>query len=337
MNQQAPIDSGFGAATTAAEVIRGCDLRGKTAIVTGGYSGLGLETARVLHSAGAKVIVPAHDLSKAAKALAGLDGVAIEALDLLDPASIDAFVERFLASGRPLAIMVNSAGIAGGLTGPLTLDARGYEIHFATNHLGHFQLVTRLWPALRQARGARVVMVSAWAHSRSPIFFEDIHFQHREYAPWLAYAQSKTANVLMAVAVDARGKADGIRAFALHPGSIVATGLSRNMPPEQLRTLGVVDENGQIIIDPARNMKTVAQGAATGVWCATSPQLDGIGGVYCENCDIAPLVSGAIADNPPGSRALGVVPHAIDPQAAERLWRVSEQLVFGHPTEWIGG
>jgi NAD(P)-dependent dehydrogenase (short-subunit alcohol dehydrogenase family) len=320
---QKPIGSGFGAASTAGDVIKGIDLSGKIAIVTGGYSGIGVETARAIRSAGARVIVPTRDRDKAATALRGID-VEVETMDLLDPASIDAFTERFVGGGRPLHILVNSAGIGGA---PLTRDARGYESHFATNHLGHFQLAMRLWPALRRASGARVVAVSAWAHSRAPIVFEDPNFEHREYVPWMAYGQSKTANILFALALDERAKAYGVRAFSLHPGSIVSTGLSKYLPSELLRAAGLVDEGGNPIIDPAKNMKTVEQGAATSVWCATSPQLAGIGGVYCQNSDIAPLVTEALAANPIGSMALGVMPHAVDLQAADRLWSLSEQLL----------
>ena len=320
---QKPIGSGFGAASTAGDVIEGIDLSGKIAIVTGGYSGIGVETVRAIRSAGARVIVPTRDRDKAATALAGID-VEIEAMDLLEPDSIDAFAARFLASGHPLHILVNSAGIGGA---PQTRDARGYELHFATNHLGHFQLAMRLWPALRQANGARVVAVSAWAHSRAPMVFEDPNFEHRDYIPWMAYGQSKTANILFALALDERAIADGVRAFSLHPGSIVSTGLSKYVPSELLRAAGLVDEDRNPILDPAKNLKTVEQGAATSVWCATSPQLDGMGGVYCQNSDIAPLVSETLAANPIGSMALGVMPHAVDPQAADRLWSLSEQLL----------
>jgi NAD(P)-dependent dehydrogenase (short-subunit alcohol dehydrogenase family) len=335
---QAPIHSGFGAASTAAEVIQGCDLGGKIAVVTGGYSGIGLETVRALRSAGAKVIVPARDRDKAATALKGVDGVEIEAMDLLDPASIDAFAERFFAFGQPLHIVVNSAGI---MANPLTRDARGYESQFATNHLGHFKLVARLWPALRQANGARVVSVSSWGHRHSRFVFEHPNFERRNYDRWLAYGQSKTANILFALALDCRGKAEGVRAFSLHPGSIVGTGLEKHLSLEELRAAGVIDENGKPILDPAKNLKTAEQGAATSVWCATSPQLAGMGGVYCENCDIAPLVpeeDGAKGSNDPltqhgdairrvGSRPLGVMPYAVDPKAADRLWSLSEQLL----------
>lgn len=158
--------------------------------------------------------------------------------------------------------------------------------------------------------------------------FEDSNFEHRDYSPWMAYGQSKTANVLFALALDERARTHGVRAFSLHLGSIVDTGFSRYLSPEILRAVGMVDENGKPILDPAKGLKTVEQGAATSVWCATSPQLDGRGGVYCQDCDIAPLVSEELAVNQFGSMPLGVLPHAVDPQAADRLWRLSEHLVL---------
>lgn len=327
---QKPINSGFGATTTATEVLHGIDLSGKVAIVTGGYSGIGLETARVLRAAGAKVIVPARDLSKATAATHGISGIEIEPMDLMDPASIDAFAGKFLASGQPLHILVNSAGI---MASPLARDSRGYESQFSTNHLGHSQLVVRLWPALRRAKGARIVSVSSWGHRHSPIVFDDPNFQRRPYDRWLAYGQSKTGNILLAVAADERGKSENIRAFSLHPGGIVGTGLEKHLTREELRKAGVIDDHGQPVLDPSRGFKTVEQGASTSVWCATSPQLDGLGGVYCENCDIAPLVGAADEANRTseairqvGSRPLGVMPYAVDPTAAARLWTLSEQL-----------
>lgn len=323
---QTPIGSGFGKASTADEVIVGIDLTGKTAIVTGGYSGLGLETVRVFLAAGARVIVPARDVGRARTALAGLAAAEVWPMDLLDPASIDAFAERFLAERVPLQILVNSAGIMA--LPALTLDGRGHELQFATNHLGHFQLTLRLWPALQAAHGARVVAVSSLGHRFSPVVFEDIDFHDRAYDPFAAYGQSKTANALFAVALDRHGAADGIRAFAVHPGGIVETNLGKHIDLAMLRELGAIDAEGKAIIAPERGFKTPAMGAATQVWCATSPALADKGGVYCEDCDISmPLAP------PKGAYVLGdtlgqggVFPHAVDPAAAEKLWVLSEAL-----------
>lgn len=313
---QAPIDSGFGFKSTAEEVIAGCDLTGKIAIVTGGYSGIGLETARAFDSAGAHVVVPARDVAKAQNALSEIEGVEVARLDLIDPASVDAFAVEFLNSRRPLHILVNNAGI---MAVPLVRDSRGYESHFATNHLGHFQLTERLWPALVQADGARVISVSSRGHRFSGVDFEDWNFERRPYDKWVAYGQSKTANILFAVALDTRGKQDGVRAFSLHPGRIVETALARHMSANELRAAIGANELERETSDPTNYIKSIPEGAATSVWCATSPELDGMGGVYCEDCNIARIV-------PADSDGLGVRPHAIDPELAERLWTLSLTL-----------
>ncbi|MDB5561158.1 MAG: short-chain dehydrogenase/reductase [Hyphomicrobiales bacterium] len=313
---QTPIHSGFGAATTAAEAVRGRDLTGKVAIVTGGYAGMGLEITKALTSAGATVVVPARDHQKAEQALASVERVELEALDLMDAASVDGFADRFLASGRALHLLVNNAGI---MYSPLIRDARGNESQFSTNHLGHFQLAVRLWPALLRAGGARVVSVSSRGHLFAGVDLDDPNFETRAYDRRIAYGQSKSANALCAVALDARGAPNGIRAFSLHPGGVI-TDLTRYMSAEEIRASGFVDAEGRPVIDPARNMKTAEQGAATAVWCATSPQLDGLGGVYCENCDIAAAFP---ADS---TEMLGVRPWAMDPQLADRLWTLSERL-----------
>jgi NAD(P)-dependent dehydrogenase (short-subunit alcohol dehydrogenase family) len=319
---QSPLNSGFSAASTAQDVIRGIDLSGKTAIVTGGYSGIGTETTRVLVDAGARVIVPARDLAKARHTLANM-AVEVVPMDLFDPASIDAFADGFLASGAPLHLLINSAGV---MACPLTRDPRGYEAQFATNHLGHFQLVARLWPALVRADGARVVALSSLGHRFAPVDFDDPHFERREYDRWVAYGQSKTANALFAVALDQRGKQHGIRAFSVHPGRIV-TDLARYMSIEELQQVGGVDEQGRPIVDLARGMKSVMQGAATSVWAGTSALLDGLGGVYCEDCDIAALSPDEDATSPgSGITASGVRQWAIDPEGAETLWALSEKM-----------
>jgi len=307
--KQAPIHSGFGAQTTAREVIGNRRLDGLTALVTGGYAGVGLETTRSLSAAGATVIVPARTLDKARTALAGMDRVEIESLDLIDPKSIDALATRFLATGRPLHILINNAGI---MATPLVRDARGFESQLATNHLGHFQLTERLWPALVRANGARVFCLSSRGHARAGVDFDDPNFELRPYDKWIAYGQSKTATALFAVALDKRGEPHRIRAFSVHPGAVI-TELMRSMSEEEVKA--AVARAGEVGI-----FKDTEQGAATSVWCATSPQLEGVGGVYCEDCNIAEAVP---ADFP---EQRGVRPWAMDPSLAERLWTMSEEM-----------
>ena len=317
---QHPIPSGFNQDTTAEQVAAGVDLTGKTAIVTGGYAGIGRETVRVLAKAGATVIVGARDLAKATKNLAGVPGVDIRPLDLLDPKSIDAFAESFVAEGRPLHVLINNAGV---MANPLTRDARGYESQFATNHLGHFQLTARLWPALVAANRARVVNVSSRGHRFAPVDLDDPNFDRRPYDKWKSYGQSKTANVLFSVEVDRLGQTHGVRSFGLHPGAIIETDLSRHLTSDDLKAFGVTIEDGKMKFDASAApfaLKTVPQGAATTVWCATSRQLDGLGGVYCEDCDVAARTA---ADD---LHSGGVRDWAIDPEAAKGLWELSERL-----------
>ncbi|MFF0186328.1 SDR family NAD(P)-dependent oxidoreductase [Streptomyces sp. NPDC005244] len=305
------IGSGFGAKSTADEVLEGIDLSGKLAIVTGGYSGIGLETTRALARAGAHVVVPARRPKAAREALEGIDGVETDELDLGDLESVRAFAERFLASGRTVDLVIDSAGI---MACPETRVGPGWEAQFATNHLGHFALVNRLWPAIAPG-GARVVSVSSTGHHTSGIRWDDVNWR-TGYDKWEAYGQAKTANVLFAVELDRLGRDSGVRAFALHPGGIL-TPLQRHLPKEEMVERGWIDENGEPLHPEA--FKTPQQGAATQVWAATSPRLDGLGGVYCEDCDIA---EPAPAD---GSRT-GVKPHATDPEQATRLWALSAEL-----------
>ncbi|MFD2614898.1 oxidoreductase [Paenibacillus gansuensis] len=314
---QQPIASGFGAETTASEVMKGIDLSGKTAIVTGGYSGIGVETTRALAEAGATVVVPVRSIERGKEALKGIPNVEMDVMDLMDPSSIDTFAQRFLDSGRPLHILINSAGV---MATPLRRDARGYESQWSTNHLGHFQLTARLWPALQKAGGARVVSVSSRGHRLGGIRWDDPNFEHSEYDKWKAYGQSKTANILFALELDKRGAAHGVRAFSVHPGLIPATGLSRDLTEEEAAPVAVKDEEGNAISNEQQAFfKSVEQGASTSVWCAISLQLNGLGGVYCEDTDIAVAVS---ADS---LEPFGVRPWAIDPESAERLWKLSEQ------------
>jgi NAD(P)-dependent dehydrogenase (short-subunit alcohol dehydrogenase family) len=275
--------------------------------VTGGYSGIGLETTRALARAGATVIVPARRPDLAAKHLEGIDGAEVDDLDLADPDSVRRFAERRIADGRRIDVLVNSAGV---MACPETRTPQGWELQFAVNHLGHYALVNRLMPVLA---GARVVSVSSVGHRQSAIRWDDPHFG-AGYDRGLAYGQSKTANALFAVELDRLARGAGIRAFTLHPGAIL-TPLQRHFSEAEQREIGWIDEHGR----PPAHFKTPEQGAATQTWAAVSPQLDGRGGVYLEDCEVA-------AVNPDPGPGPGVRPHAVDPDEAKRLWAFSAEL-----------
>ena len=312
--------------STPSEVIGGRDLTGTVALVTGGYSGLGLETTRALTGAGAAVIVPARRPDHAREVLgevatvsdAGFDqlaagDIAVGELDLGDLASVARFADEVLAAGISLDIVINNAAI---MACPETRIGPGWEAQFATNHLGHHALVNRLWPALVADGGARVVSLSSTGHKLSPIRWDDLGFENG-YDKWIAYGQAKTANALFAVHLDALGAPDGVRAFAVHPGGIM-TELQRHLPREEMIERGWIDADGNV----NELFKTPEQGAATSVWAATSPQLAGMGGVYCEDADIA-----AVTDpDSPFARFMGVDAHAIDRDEAARLWALSAEL-----------
>ncbi|MER8056494.1 MULTISPECIES: SDR family NAD(P)-dependent oxidoreductase [unclassified Streptomyces] len=308
---QHKIGSGFGATSTADEVLEGIDLSGKLALVTGGYSGIGLETTRSLVKAGARVVVPARRPETAEQALAGLPGVEVDELDLGDLESVRRFAERFLGTGRSLDIVIDSAGI---MACPETRVGDGWEAQFATNHLGHFALVNRLWPAIAQG-GSRVVSVSSLGHHTSGIRWDDVHWR-QGYDKWEAYGQAKTANVLFAVQLDRLGRDAGVRAFALHPGGIL-TPLQRHLAKEEMVERGWIDEHGNLLHPEV--FKTPQQGAATQVWAAASPRLDGLGGLYLEDCDVAEPA-------PDNGERVGVKDWAIDPEQAARLWTLSAEL-----------
>ena len=313
---QKPLGSGFNAQSTSNEVIKGIDLTGKIAIVTGGNTGIGLETVKTLAGAGAAVIVPARDVEKAKRNLAGIPNVEIEEMDLMNPASIDAFAQKFRNSGRVLHLLINNAGI---MWVPLRRDSRGYESQLATNYLALYQLTAGLWPALKQANGARVVNVSSGGHQFSDFNFEDPQFLNREYETLLGYGQSKTAVNLFSLEFDMHAKAYGVRSYSLCPGAVGETELAREAPVDLFQKLGYSDAEGNILPEVTASLKTIPQGAATTVWAATSPMLNNIGGVYCENADVSLLG----ADT---SVIGGVKAYSLDETNAKRLWKLSEEL-----------
>jgi NAD(P)-dependent dehydrogenase (short-subunit alcohol dehydrogenase family) len=310
------ITTPFGAESTAAEVVEGIDLAGKRAIVTGAASGIGVETARALAAAGAAVTVAVRNTAQGdqvadeIRASTGNE-VSVASLELTDPASIGAFVAGW---DGPLEILVNNAGVMA--IQELTLTDRGQEMQFATNHLGHFALTLGLHEALAAAEGARVVSVSSSGHLRSPVVFDDLNYSFREYDPFGAYGQSKTANVLFAVGLTLRWADDGITANALMPGGI-ATNLQRHVGgPEYMKQAVKRFERAGV------RLKDAEQGAATSVLLATYPELDGVGGRYFEDCNEAEVIH----RREPHTIA-GVAPYALDPDNAERLWDVSLELI----------
>jgi NAD(P)-dependent dehydrogenase (short-subunit alcohol dehydrogenase family) len=310
---QTPIDSGFGYRSTAKQVLQGINLSGKVALVTGGYSGLGTETVRALAGAGAKVIVGARRPEKARDDLADVEGdVTILPLDLADPASIDNFAVEVAGLASALHILINNAAI---MACPLSRDARGYESQFATNHLGHFQLAARLWPLLKAAKGARVVALSSSGHARNGLDLDDPHFDRRDYDKWTAYGQAKSANALFALHLDQLGAPHRVRAFSVDPGGI-RTPLQRSLTMDEQIAMGWYDKDGNL--NPL--FKSTEEGAATSVWCATSPLLDGMGGLYCANCEVAsPWKEGDPA-------YVGVHPHVLDRALAAKWWAASEAM-----------
>lgn len=308
--------SKFGPQTTTDEVLEGIDLSGKLVLITGGASGIGAETARALAAHGARVVIAARDAAAGEAVAAGIrlstgnPQVEVMTLDLASLASVRAFAAEFLSRHPKLDLLINNAGI---MACPQGKTADGFELQFGTNHLGHFLLTGLLAPALLAAAPARVVNLSSRGHHYSPVVFEDIGFEQRDYEKWSAYGQSKTANVLHAVELERRLGPRGVHAFAVHPGGIM-TNLARHLGEEDLNMLRARVEAGQI------TLKTVEAGAATSCFAATAPELEGRGGLYLYDCHISEVNAGT-------ESVEGVRPYALDPQAAERLWELSEQLV----------
>jgi NAD(P)-dependent dehydrogenase (short-subunit alcohol dehydrogenase family) len=306
------ITTPFSRSSTAAEVAADVDLSGKRAIVTGASSGIGVETARVLASRGAEVTLAVRNVDAGQRvaqqitADTGNDKVYVGALELADRASVTAFTNAF---DGPLHILINNAGV---MAEPLSRTPEGWEHQFATNHLGHFGLATGLHASLAAASGARIVSLSSTGHFYSPIVFDDIQFETREYDPWQGYGQSKTANVLFAVEAARRWAADGITANAVMPGGI-RTELQRH----------VKDQPGWADIDANYQWKTTEQGAATSILLAVSPLLDGVGGRYFEDCNESGIIDPAEGI----SAQHGVAAWAVDPADAARLWDVSIALL----------
>jgi NAD(P)-dependent dehydrogenase (short-subunit alcohol dehydrogenase family) len=307
----------YGPTTTAAEIVANVDLHGRRAVVTGASSGIGVETARALASTGAEVTLAVRNLEAGRKVADGIaeklppggGGVRVAPLDLADPASVAGFVRAW--SG-PLHILVNNAGVMA--LPKLTRTPAGYEMQFATNHLGHFALTTGLHRWLAEADSARVVAVSSIGHLFGPVVFDDLHYRFRPYDQWTSYGQSKSAIVLFAVAAAQRWAGDGIAVNALMPGNIASTALARHMGPDDLANFG---KETDLTLPP---VKTIEQGAATSVLMAASPDVEGVTGRYYEDCAEAPVV------HEREGHAGGVAPYVLDPDNADRLWQTSEGL-----------
>jgi NAD(P)-dependent dehydrogenase (short-subunit alcohol dehydrogenase family) len=308
----------FGFSSTTADVIAGIDLVGKNAVVTGGASGLGAETARALAAAGAAVTIGCRNLDKGRAVVAAIEDATGNAklrvleLDLTDHDSIRRFAAAVGQSYDKLDILVNNAGV---MACPLTRTSQGWELQFATNHVGHFLLTKLLLPLLEAGAPSRVVCLSSAGHTRAGVDFDDLHFEHKPYDKWEAYGQSKTANALFAVGLDARFKDRGVRAFAVHPGAII-TELGRHLLEEDITELS------ERISTVAGGFKDVAAGAATSVWAATAPELTGHGGLYLEDCGVS---------EPAGTPGVttGYLDYAVDATLADRLWEASEALIEG--------
>jgi NAD(P)-dependent dehydrogenase (short-subunit alcohol dehydrogenase family) len=317
-----PIVSPFGYRTDAIEVVEGIDLKGKVAIVTGAASGIGVETTAALAAAGALVLMPVRDTAKGAAAARYIAtrhpkaALEVTAMDLGDLDSVANFAERFNERYGRCDILINNAGV---MATPFEHTAQGHELQLGTNHLGHMALFNGVLPSLRATGGARVVALTSIGHRLSDVDFDDPEFERRAYDPWVAYGQSKTACSLFAVEVTARHRGEGIFANSVHPGGIM-TGLQKHMTEEEQRSRGWIDEEGNV----SEIFKTVAQGASTSVWAAVGPELDGVGGLYLEDCHEAAPFDKSMP-------FMGRLDYAVDPVSAARWWELSEQLLARRP------
>lgn len=318
--QQVPTNSPYDAKTDGSVVIADLDLTGKTAIVTGGYSGIGLETTRALAAKGVTVIVPVRSPEKATENLTGLEGtIKTHALDLADLTSVRSFAKAMNEQLDTLDLLINNAGI---MACPEARVGPGWESQFGINHMGHFALSMALRPLIKRTPKARVIALSSTAHKISGIRWDDIQYKDSDYNKWQAYGQAKTANALFANALSRRLKETGGLAFSLHPGGIF-TPLQRHLPKEEMVALGWIDEDGEPTELAKTGFKTPEQGCSTTLWAATSASLEGKPGVYCEDCDIAAPTD----PDSPLARYRGVNEHAADDEAAEKLWEISERLL----------
>jgi NAD(P)-dependent dehydrogenase (short-subunit alcohol dehydrogenase family) len=320
-NLQKPIISGFDSKSDADKIVKEKDLSGKIAIVTGGYSGIGLETTRALVAIGAKVIIPAKRTEVAVQNLEGIVSKEnIVEMDLGNLNSVRKFTEGFKESFGKLDLLINNAGI---MACPETRVGNGWESQFAVNHIGHFLLTKELMDTMAESDGARFVSLSSSAHSLTGILWDDIHFRKNSYDKWMAYGQSKTASSLIAIEFHKRMVDKGVSGFSVHPGGIL-TPLQRHLQKEEMVALGWIDEDGSPSEMAKNFFKTTSQGASTTLWCATSPSLNGIGGVFCEDCDIAKRKNEVDESL---QRYFGVADWAVDTEEASKLWDVTEKML----------